>query len=280
MSRDFNKLWIIPKLNAKDAEVVANVCTVVSKAAVYAGHNILEKNEAVQVDEKTLIVAVGGDGTMLEAMRLAAMTGAIATGVNLGKVGFLTDFANTPTLFDDLSAMFDDSSVYPMENRMSLRILTDVAYLRDSTPVFNEYVFSNKLSDALIRYRLKVNGVDAGYHRANAVIVGTPTGSTAYTLSNGGGLLYPSMEVMQIVPVAPLSLSSRPIIVPGDATVELTIETEHEWVIKGDGSTLIGFGKGGRAIKVTKHAQPTRILHTKDWNFFNMLSDKLHWKHL
>lgn len=276
-TRDFDKVFIVPKLDEKDAERVALVSTEIKSSASEYGIDIVQQRH---VDKKTLVVAVGGDGTMLEAMRIAAMNESIATGINLGKVGFLTDFASHDKLDRKLRAMFKDSSIYPIEERMSLRILTDISDLRNSAPVFNEYVFSNKLSDHLIKYRLRINDVDAGYHRANAVIVGTPTGSTAYTLSNGGGLLYPSMSVMQIVPVAPLSLSSRPIIVPGDAVVELTIETEYEWVIKGDGATRIGFGKGGRSIQITKYPHNTRILHTKDWNFFNMLSDKLHWKHL
>jgi NAD+ kinase len=137
-------------------------------------------------------------------------------------------------------------------------------------------------SDNLIKYHLEIDGVDAGYHRANGVVVGTPTGSTAYTLSNGGGLILPSMNVMQIVPISPLSMSSRPIIVPGDSVVRITVETEGTWILKGDGNRMCEFTSDhpSPSIDITQSNHKARILHTKDWNFFEMLSNKLHWKKL
>ncbi len=147
------------------------------------------------------------------------------------------------------------------------------------TPAFNEYVISNVSSDELIRYHLEINDIDAGFHRANAVIVGTPTGSTAYTLSAGGSLMYPSMNVMQIIPVAPLSLSSRPIIVPSDAVVRITAETEGSFSIRGDGKRLTQFeGNKNIPIEITQSLKYTRILHSRNYSFFDMLTNKLHWK--
>jgi NAD+ kinase len=286
MQRIFNKIWIVPKLNQTDSALVARVVKIITSAAICSEPLIPVLKDYSEIDHDTLVIAVGGDGTMLEAMRIAALKGAIATGINLGNVGFLTDIAfdrgmyKDQVLFDELIVMFHKSGLYPLEHRMSLDIVPSKAHDCAAKPVFNEFVFSNAVSDTLIKYHLEINHYDAGYHKANGIIVGTPTGSTAYTLSNGGGLILPSMNVMQVVPIAPLSMSSRPIIVPGDAVVRITVETEGKWTIKGDGNRLYEFNSTGPSIEITQFHKNTRILHTKEWNFFEMLTSKLHWKHL
>ena len=294
MAQIFNSVYIVPKLNEKDSAVVRLVTEIIGKAATCSEPKIeVLTGPNPRITGSTLIVAVGGDGTMLEAMRLAALHGAVATGINLGNVGFLTDFTydkgngsdhivapHNLKLFNELMVMFHKSSTYPLEERMALKILaSDEHKLIGDTPVFNEFVLSNLYSDRLIKYHLKINNVDAGYHKANGIIVGTPTGSTAYTLSNGGGLILPSMKAIQIVPIAPLSLSSRPIIVPGDEVVSITVETEGTWTLKGDGNRLAEFDKS-LTIDITEYHRYMKVLHTKEWNYFDMLSDKLHWKHL
>lgn len=280
MSYGFTKIYIVRKLNDVHGSRVGAVCNTIASAATsalkYPAYKMI--GDPSDIDADTLVIAVGGDGTMLEAMRLAANKGAIATGINLGKVGFLTDFANTDKLFDELFQLFHDPDVFPVEHRMALRYAFSADYQFQSDIVFNEYVISNLYSDGIIRYHLEIDDVDAGWHKANGVIVGTPTGSTAYTLSNGGGLLYPSLNIMQIVPVAPLSMSSRPIIVPGDAEVRITVETQGTWVMKGDGVRCFESESTSEAIEITQYPDNTRILHTKEWNFFNMLTNKLNWK--
>lgn len=290
MSPRFSKVIVIPKLDAVDSHLVKEVCNVVQRAAQAMSVQWLNSSDYNQVDEHTLIIAVGGDGTMLEAMRLSASKNGVATGINLGKVGFLTDFeynygfvgTSWFQLESELKNLFLAPSEYPLEARMALT-LKDYVYrgylVHDAHHAFNEFVFSNVESDGIIRYHLEVNDDDAGYHKANAVIIGTPTGSTAYTLSNGGSLLYPSMSVMQIVPVAPLSMTSRPIIVPGYSTVRITVEAD-KWNLRGDGVKICTFeGNGfGPSLEVTEYEKKALVLHTKQWNFFDMLANKLHWK--
>ena len=282
----FSKIYIVPKLNAKDAPLVKLISEVIRKAATCSEPHIQVITDQSIIDSRTLIVAVGGDGTMLEAMRLAVTSEAYVTGINLGQVGFLTDIVinrgsgGELELFNELIVMFHKASTYPVEKRMALKILASEEHsLNGDTPVFNEFVLSNVYSDQLIKYHLKINNVDAGYHKANGIIVGTPTGSTAYTLSNGGGLILPSMKAMQIVPIAPLSMSSRPIIVPGDEIVSITIETEGKWILRGDGNKFCEF-ESGLTINITEYHSYVKVLHTKDWNLFDMLTNKLHWKHL
>lgn len=279
MTRIFDKVTIVPKLNEQDAPLVQRVIKVISQAAT-ASNPIIDITHTP--DERTLIIAVGGDGTMLEAMRRAANHNSIATGVNLGHVGFLTDFTfyNTSegelNLFNELLMLFHDSESYPTEQRTSLQCAIGDGLFKNV--VFNEFVLSNLFSDGIIKYHLEIDNVDAGYHKANGIVIGTPTGSTAYTLSNGGGLILPSMNVMQIVPTAPLSMSSRPIIVPSESTVQITVETKGTWCLKGDGETISTFDTVGPVVRITQIPTKTRILHSKTWNFFEMLTTKLHWK--
>jgi NAD+ kinase len=276
---DFDKIFIIPKLDAVDEPVVKNITALIINAAAYADLQVLTTSS--QVCDRTLVIAVGGDGTMLAAMRLAAEHKAIATGINLGKVGFLTDFGYTDRQFrNELDSLFQRPYLYPVELRTALRIYSSIECLeRSGNIVLNEYVLSNLYSDEIITYTLKINGIDAGEHRANGIIVGTPTGSTAYTLSNGGALLYPSMNVMQIVPVAPLSLTSRPIIVPGDAKVSIQVQTQGNYILKGDGARLYEFKPTDRPdLTFTEHFSPVRVVHPTNWNFFDVLTEKLGWR--
>lgn len=285
----FNKIFIVPKINETNLELIGIVCKAIRTAAENTNVITAQVFTNEEVDSETLIIAVGGDGTMLSAMRIAAEKGAIATGINLGNVGFLTDigfdrndsFARVK-LTNDLIEIFEDPESYTIENRMSLTATRNQnGDFFCENHMFNEFVISNTYSDEIINYHLSIDGVDAGNHRANAIIIGTPTGSTAYTLSNGGALLYPSMNVIQIVPVAPLSLTSRPIIVPGSSTITIDVTTDKTLTLRGDGQRLRVFpDQEPVTLGFIKYPLDTRILHPKGWNFFDMLTNKLGWKKL
>lgn len=285
----FNKLFIVPKLNDSDNQSVSRICNeihdIVKSMKQFPTLQILSPEDKNHIDNKTLIIAIGGDGTMLEAMRLAHKHGGIATGVNLGKVGFLTDFPNDSSLASELRTIIRDGG-YPIEERIALQYhMVDKGNSLDSLlpcrPAFNEFVISNKLSDHLIKYTLFIGDRCAGVHRANALIIGTPTGSTAYSLSAGGGLLLPSMEAMQIIPVAPISMTSRPIIIPSHEDVRISIETHDNWILKSDGSTLGSFENNlfiDTQVVITQSKRKVNILHSKHWSYFDMLTQKLGWK--
>lgn len=277
----FNKVHVVRKLNAQNDPVVGKVANLVHNALFLDSKKHIVTEDLV--DSKTLVVAVGGDGTMLEAMRLAHNKGAVATGINLGNVGFLTDFSNDSDLFTHIANALHDVG-HPIEHRIALQynlLSKGESNVVDFRLAFNEFVISNKYSDQLLKYTLFIGDRCAGIHRANALIVGTPTGSTAYTLSAGGGLLLPSMEAMQIVPVAPISMSSRPIIVPSNEEVRISIETDGEWILKSDGVTIGTFEHLSfidTQVVITQSPQKVKILHSKHWSYFNMLTQKLGWK--
>lgn len=283
----FNKIFFVPKLNDADSPVIGRICNkihdIVRSMYDEPTLHVIPAAFKNRLDDKTLVIAIGGDGTMLEAMRIAHNCGGIATGINLGNVGFLTDFPNDDLLAMELKTMLKGGQ-YPVEERIGLRYyLIDKGQEKpfNTHIAFNEFVISNKFSDQLIKYRLFIGDRCAGVHRANALIVGTPTGSTAYSLSAGGGLLLPSMEAMQIIPVAPISMTSRPIIIPSHEEVRVSIETQDTWILKADGTTLHSFENDSYVdtqVVITQSSRKVNILHSTHWSYFDILTQKLGWK--
>lgn len=282
----FTKVHVVRKLDAANDQNVNRIFSLIQTICKNGSGGIsIPIVEERNINNETLVIAIGGDGTMLEALRLAHKYHATATGINLGTVGFLTDFINDQgQLVNDLYDAIHEIGWSPVEQRVALQChLHDKG--TDSTPfdrlAFNEFVISNKLSDHLIKYTLFIGNRCAGVHRANALIVGTPTGSTAYSLSAGGGLLLPSMEAMQIIPVAPINLTSRPIIIPSNEDIRISVETKGEWLLKADGTTLGTYENDhfiDTQVVITQSDHKVEILHSKHWSFFDMLNQKLGWK--
>jgi len=236
-----------------------------------------------EADDKTVVVPVGGDGTVLAAAKAAAEFDLPLIGINLGQVGFLTDLAASPAdalrnEFYRLMYTMIGESVEPFkeDQRSLLRIeLDDFECF-----AFNDFVVSDVYSDSVIQYELKVGESFAGHHKANAVIVATPTGSTAYAMNVGGALLEPDLNVMEVIPVAAMTMSSRPIIVGGKSGVTIKVKTkpQNTVVLKADGQTQYRTNND-ISITIKQHSKKVRLLHFPEWNFFEMLSNKLGWNH-
>jgi len=240
-------------------------------------------SDQCDITQDTLIVAIGGDGTMLYASDIAVSTGATVMGINTGRVGFLTDFS-----FEDLQknsylgSILDvgKTSLFPREDRIMLFTTTPEGY---EFSTMNEISIANSNSDSAIEYEVWVDNMSAGSHRANSVVISTPTGSTAYALSAGGAIIYPSLNVLEITPVAPMTMASRPIIVGGDAVIKVSARIRDGGTvsIRGDGQLFGSFDthNSGEAATFTINTQPNkvRLLHTPAWNFFEVLTTKLGW---
>lgn len=274
----FKHVTIVPKLNAPDSRRVQEVVDSVTIAAKDANLDV-----GFHRDAETIIVAIGGDGTMLEAMRASATTGAACLGINLGRVGFLTDInieTMTPYAFHNLLVGIFSGwiNTWVEERRLLSGLGSDSPW---SVLAGNEISVSTKESDSMICYRLKIGNMIAGVHRANSIMVSTATGSTAYSLSAGGSLMMPDLSSMQIVPVAPLTLTSRPIVVPSHHDV--TIEA---WggpiAVRFDGSHHTDSDQPYTkaypySIQISSYASPARLLHLEGWNYFDVLTQKLGW---
>lgn len=275
----FNTFHIIPKLNSENDPMVQEVVGTIERTAAQVG---VYQVTSVDIRPNTLVIAVGGDGTMLEAMRVSAKTGAVAIGVNLGRIGFLTEIDNQRYLAHALAAAL---TLNRSDTFVEERLLLETSM--NDTLAINEVSVSQLYADSLISYRLRIGDVDAGVHRANGILVSTPTGSTAYSLSVGGALMMPEMDAIQIIPVAPATMTSRPIIVPSNVSIALeawggNITVRSDGQILEDRSTT-SWKPPTKAnpfvVTIKPHKIKAKVLHFTDWNFFSVLTEKLGWKH-
>lgn len=295
----FDTIFFVRKLGSEKSKPVCSVISYLTTTIDnFNREELVHKKVKIitnkkQLTPRSLIVAVGGDGTMLYAMRLAYTYSAFALGVNLGRVGFLTDY--TPTTDEPMpTGIYLAQGMNQLRNefREVLYLLTEiragtapksenrfVARLNNEFVACNEFSIGSELGDTIITYHLSVGGHDAGVHRANSVLVATPTGSTAYTLSAGGALMMPNMAALQIVPVAPLTMTSRPIIVDASARVEVRAWGNNV-IVRADGTKVMGpikTDKNNPAVFSIQLAGSVRIFHPRGWNYFDVLTNKLGW---
>lgn len=277
----FNKIHVVRKLDDVSNVRINRLYQLIEQAVCERPSiSIVEAN---QCDENTLVIALGGDGTMLHAMRLASHHCAIALGVNLGNVGFLTDFTEASFSNEIKDIIVKQEAIYPVERRTILSAAVGSSSdLRFFTAI-NEISISATQPDVMISYRLsfgRCTPIDAGIHKANSIMVSTPTGSTAYSLSAGGALMYPTMRALQVVPVAPATLTSRPLLVDSDMNISISIQ-KGSVLVRADGQqvkVLENISKDQQfTINVVGDDHQCRVMHSSDWNFFTMLSNKLGW---
>ena len=175
-------------------------------------------------EESDLVIVAGGDGSMLSAARTLAKYETPVLGVNRGRLGFLTDI--TPDqIAEQVPRVLDGE--YDTENRF----LLDAYVEREGQPVaradaLNDVVVNSGTSAQMIEIELSIDGKFVYRQRADGLIVSTPTGSTAYSLSGGGPIMHPSLDAIVLVPMFPHSLTSRPLVVPGDDEIKIQISAD------------------------------------------------------
>jgi NAD+ kinase len=221
-----------------------------------------------------LMIVLGGDGTLLSAARITAAIDVPILGVNLGTLGFLTEVS--------------PQSLYPMldgiaQGRASIetRVLMQCDLLRGSEVrgsylVFNDAVVNKTTLARLNTYDLYIDKVFVSSYRADGMIVATPTGSTAYSLSAGGPVLMPTVGALVVTPVAPHSLTHRPLVVPDSAEIEILLRSEEEVAyLSLDGQPGLDLSDGDRVLcKRSKHQ--VNLFRTGS-DFFQVLRSKLKW---
>jgi NAD+ kinase len=174
------------------------------------------------------VIAVGGDGTVLEAAAMAIAMDIPVAGVNVGRVGYLAEFA--PDEINDLVfAVTNDT--YKLHERRTVSIATGDS----STHAINDVVVDKVLSQRIVEIAVRINGEPLATYRTDGIIVSTPLGSTAYSLSAGGPIVAPDLDAMILTPVAPHSLFARSIVLAPDSTVELVVKGDRPAAINVDG---------------------------------------------
>jgi NAD+ kinase len=221
-----------------------------------------------------LVVVLGGDGTLLSAARATAAIDVPLLGVNLGSLGFLTDVPLS-SLFSMLDAITRGEAAVEQRSLMQCDLLRGEEVL-GSYLVFNDAVVNKTAIARLNNYDLFVDKIFVSSYRADGMIVATPTGSTAYSLSAGGPVLMPTVNAFVITPVAPHSLTHRPLVVPDSTVVELVLRSEEEVAyLSLDGQPGLDLCDGDR-VRCRRSEHRVSLFRT-DHDFFHVLRTKLKW---
>jgi len=225
--------------------------------------------------EVDLVVAVGGDGTMLSVARHLGRSGPPVLGINLGSLGFLADFS-----MDELEESLESilSGRFLVDRRMMLA----VELHREEGPprryrVLNDAVINKSALARILDIELTVDGQEITIYRADGLILSTPTGSTAYCLSAGGPIVHPGIQAIIVTPICPHTLTNRPLVVPGDLILEGRIRTGDENAfLTLDGQVGIPLTRDDR-IRVRRSSLGTKMVTLPGRNYFQVLQRKLKW---
>jgi NAD+ kinase len=220
-----------------------------------------------------LAVVMGGDGTLLATGRRLADHDIPLVGVNLGRLGFLVDISPTAAR-DALAAILDGNYLEDRRCLLSARLGEQAHAL-----ALNDVVLHKWNTARMIEFETWVDGRFVDRQRSDGLIISTPTGSTAYALSGGGPLLEPSLDAIALVPIAPHRLSNRPIVIHGDASIEIRVceRTDPAQVrVTCDGQEGLQ-PTPGEPVLIRKHDHSVRLFHPADHDHFQLLRAKLGW---
>lgn len=223
-----------------------------------------------------LVIVVGGDGFMLGAARVLARFDCAVIGVNRGNLGFLTDLdpeAFAPALEAVLEGQYRVEKRFLLEARVYRH-----GELKSSNTAVNEAVLHPNKIAHMIEFEVFIDDAFVYHQRSDGLIIATPTGSTAYSLSGGGPILHPSLNALVLTPMFPHTLSARPVVVSGDSTIRLRVApTNDEGLeISCDGHVSLPVMPGDEVI-LTKHANPLTLLHPSGYDYYEVLRRKLGW---
>ena len=223
-----------------------------------------------------LAIVIGGDGTMLHVARKMAEIDVPIAGVNLGRLGFLTDIPQADML-DEVDKILAGN--FEIEERLMLKVeVLDNNKVVYQQTALNDIVIGRHSLDKLISWQAHVDNNFLTAARSDGVILSTPTGSTAYALSAGGAIIHPGTGVISMVPVSPHTLSNRPITLPASSEVCFSIKNSTQNCAHVSSDGLIGYSLAGHEIvKVTQSEHSAKLIHTESYDYFAMLRAKLGW---
>ena len=229
------------------------------------------------VAQSDLILVVGGDGSMLNAAKLAVEYNKPVIGINRGHLGFLTDIGAEELetrLYKVLHGEFWQEQRSLLQGELFQQEVMTARHI-----ALNDIVLSLGSSSQLIEFDLWINEIFVCRQRADGLIISSPTGSTAYSLSAGGPIVHPELNAIAIVPMLPHKLSSRPIVVSNDSKIKIILHSKHKEPAQ------LSFDSRERCdlftndiIHMHPFAQKLTLVHPNDYDYFQTLRDKLHWE--
>jgi NAD+ kinase len=250
------------------------ITLLLDEAGPYSGNRPVTRcSRQEMVQRADCLIVLGGDGTLLYSARLAAPFGVPIFGVNLGRLGFLTE-VEIPNLGDALECLL--AGKYTVEERMMLEakvIRGDRVY--EPVTGLNDAVITKGAFARLIILDTVVDGQHFSTYHADGVIISTPTGSTAYSLSAGGPLVVPSLELMVITPICPHALWARPLVIASESEVRVTLlSRQGEVMLTMDGQHGMRL-QYGDVVQVKKAVHSARFIKLNNRTFFDILREKL-----
>jgi NAD+ kinase len=288
MSRIYNTIGLIGKPNHEGASATITALyqfltdqnyKVLIERSVAPSINIdkLAINTLIEIGEQAdLAIVVGGDGYMLGAARVLSCFNIGVIGVNRGNLGFLTDLS-PDELIEPLEAILNGKS------RSEQRFVIEAEVyrhgkLKSSNSAVNEAVLHAGKVASMIEFEVYIDGSFMFSQRSDGLIVSTPTGSTAYSMSAGGPILTPNLNALSLVPMFPHTLTSRPIVVDGNSEIKLVLANENyeNLQVSCDGHVILAVMPGDEVI-IRKSEYTLRLIHPLDHDYFNVLRSKLSW---
>jgi len=220
-----------------------------------------------------LVLSFGGDGTLLRTAHLTGPNDIPLLGVNIGRLGFLADI-DVDQLYEALESVAAGN--YSVEERMVLEARVDAAHF-DTEWAVNEFVVDRSGAAGLIKIEVEVDDTPLNTYWADGLIIATPTGSTAYSLSTGGPIIAPGVDAMILTPIAPHTLTVRPIVLPGDSTITCRVRDDDQpYVFAADGRSTL-FEEHNRTFTIERAHHTVNLVKLPDQHFFHTLRSKLMW---
>ena len=236
------------------------------------GHSRAEPGELCD-----LAVVLGGDGTMLGVARSLATFGTPIVGVNAGRLGFITDI-----VLEDMERLLP--AVLQGQCTRDVRRMLSAEVVRNGEAVFsglavNDIGVSHGRAGGMVEFIVYVNGIQMASQSADGIICSTPTGSTAYSLAAGGPLLAPMLDGVTLVPVAPHTLSNRPIVLPGESSIDIEITESRDAVAYFDMQEFWDVLPGD-ILRIRQAKETFTLLHPVGYDYFEVLRRKLKWNYM
>jgi NAD+ kinase len=285
MTHEFKKVALVGHYtDSRVAEPMQSIAAYLAKAGceVLAPEGLAEELGSAPVTEAEvaanadLVVAVGGDGTILHAASIVVGTEVPLLGINRGRLGFLTD-VSPADMEDSFDRIF--SGDYTRESRMRLRAtLNSADGTRRSALALNDVVLQRRDTGRMLDFETRIAGLYVNTHRGDGLIVSTPTGSTAYALSCGGPIISPDLDAVVVVPICPHTLSDRPLVIPAKQQIEVALlardDTNAE--VSVDGHSLGDLNPGDH-LTIAESNDRVTLIHPPGYDYFEILRSKLNW---
>jgi NAD+ kinase len=254
-----------------------DTASLAQSAGTTARYEVAERDELPRLVD--MIVVLGGDGTLLGTAGLIAQAKSdiAILGVNFGSLGFLTE-VTLPEIFSSLESAMNGTA--QTEERMMLRVAVDAGSLRlIDRVVLNDVVVTQGALSRIIELSVSVDGEFMMRVKADGLIIASPTGTTAYNLSAGGPIVHPKVDGLTITPIAPHTLTNRPVVVPGSSEIciQPLMHDEHmETFATFDGQSLLPL-KNDHVVSVRRADRPLRLIRASARGYFRVLREKLKW---